>query len=172
MSYWGVVVIVELIGSIPVFGFSLSHLLWCSSYYILNRIYTLHFAIGLSLFAIVVIHLVFLHSAGSSTLNLSKSIPVAFYVYLGKDFFALFLGLLLVGVSFLINPVWFGECDNYSVIDIYSTPVHITPVFSILFVYLFVKVINNKLLSLIIVVFVLLSLSFTNSVLYFSTNNF
>jgi quinol-cytochrome oxidoreductase complex cytochrome b subunit len=57
--------------------------------------------------------------------------------------------LATVSLLLTVNPVYFAEFDNNNPISFSSTPLHILPAFGILFIYLFVKVVNSKLLALI-----------------------
>jgi ubiquinol-cytochrome c reductase cytochrome b subunit len=150
MSYWGILVIIQILASLPVIGVPLSELIWCHSSYVLNRLLTLHFSLGLVLLLLVTLHILTLH-VYSSTNNLSyshSSLTLPFYIYLFKDLYVCFSGLGLLSLLCCINPIMFGECDNNNPVEVSQTPLHILPVFSVLFVYLFVKVINSKLLAL------------------------
>jgi ubiquinol-cytochrome c reductase cytochrome b subunit len=150
MSYWGILVIIQIIASLPIIGAPLSELVWCHSSYVLNRLLMLHFFIGLIIVMLIVCHILMLHNTSSSNFITysSSSITLPFYIYLYKDLQVLMLLLLIISICSSYNTIIYGEHDNNNAIDVAATPLHILPVFAILFIYLFVKVINNKLIAL------------------------
>jgi ubiquinol-cytochrome c reductase cytochrome b subunit len=150
MSYWGILVIIQILASLPIVGIPVSELIWCHSNYVLNRLFMLHYLIGLILLLFVVIHILALHVYSSTnTISYSYSpVTLPFYIYLFKDSYVSVLGLGILSLLCCVNPIVFGEYDNNNPVNVSQTPLHILPVFSVLFVYLFVKVINSKLIAL------------------------
>lgn len=77
--------------------------------------------------------------------------------------------LFVVFMFILYNPILLGEVDNNVELDNRKTPLHIKPVTSILFIYLFIKVIASKQLGLL---FVLLCFYLIVSFMYRPINCF
>ena len=94
MSYWGAMIIVDLIDSIPYIGYTLSDWLWCSKFDVILRIFTFHLLLGVAILLLVVLHIVLLHAHSSSNaVSFSRTTDVVpFYIYLYKDmYYAMFL---------------------------------------------------------------------------------
>jgi ubiquinol-cytochrome c reductase cytochrome b subunit len=96
----------------------------------IHRFYCLHFALPFVIFAVVIIHMMFLHEFGSSS---PAGVPIKtdnlpFLPYYGfKD---LLFVLLILGYFFFlifVYPDIFGHPDNYMMASLFITPPHIVP---------------------------------------------
>jgi ubiquinol-cytochrome c reductase cytochrome b subunit len=152
MSLWGATVITNLFGAFPVVGSYLVAWLW-GGYSVdnptLKRFFILHFLLPLLLLALSLLHLILLHSAGSTNpLGLSVKMDVIrFYPkYIIKDIFGFFgiIGFLsLLTVFFYPNVL--GHPDNYIKANALITPKHIVPEWYFLPFYAILRAIPNKL---------------------------
>lgn len=96
----------------------------------LHRFYCLHFVLPFIIFAIVVLHFLFLHEFGSSnpTGLIVKTDNIPFLPYYGvKDFAIIILVLVYFFFLIFIYPDIFGHPDNYIMASIFVTPAHIVP---------------------------------------------
>jgi len=66
MSYWGIIVMINLLSILPLFGLMIAELIWCSCNVIINRIFVLHFSLGFLIGCFIFVHLFVLHSFSSS----------------------------------------------------------------------------------------------------------
>lgn len=129
----------------------------------MTRFFSLHFLMPFVLAFIVVVHLYFLHSYGSSCYRgldpwLDK---VSFFPYYGiKDLFGFFVFLLAFSFFVFLYPFSLGDPENFSVADPLRTPLHIQPEWYFLFAYAILRSVPRKLGG---VIFLLLSIL----VLYF-----
>jgi ubiquinol-cytochrome c reductase cytochrome b subunit len=97
---------------------------------------------------IVFIHLVFLHSTGSSTPLGSNfnSDKIPFHPYfIIKDSFVFFIIFFLLLSICLLYPYILGDPDNFTEANPLVTPVHIQPEWYLLFAYAILRSIPNKL---------------------------
>lgn len=153
MSYWGAMIIVDLVDSIPYVGYTLSDWLWCSKYDVILRIFTFHFLLGVAILLLVVLHIILLHAQSSSNVvSFSRTTDlVPFYIFLFKDmYYAMFL-VVFLSLGFLVNPMVFGELDNNNQINIYNTPEHIRPIKSVMFVYIIVRMLDDNFMALLLI---------------------
>nr|WJQ21811.1 cytochrome b [Myrsidea ptilorhynchi] len=151
MSYWGATVITNLISAVPYVGLTIVEWVW-GGFSVgaptLSRFYTLHFILPMGGVGLILIHLMFLHSTGSSNpLGLSlSSDKVTFHPFFTiKDilgFMGYFLGLLYFSNH---APLAFMDPDNFMEANPLVTPVHIQPEWYFLFAYAILRSIPNKL---------------------------
>jgi ubiquinol-cytochrome c reductase cytochrome b/c1 subunit len=135
MSFWGATVITNLFSAIPLVGESIVTWLWGGftvDNATLNRFYSLHYLLPFIIFALVVLHLVALHTTksnnplGIDVKGPQDTIPFTPY-YTIKDMFG-FGVFLLVYLGFVFfAPNFFGEPDNYIKANPLVTPPHIVP---------------------------------------------
>nr|AIA77225.1 cytochrome b [Megalyra sp. MM-2014] len=169
MSFWGATVITNLLTAIPYIGMYLVEWLW-GGFSIgdmtLNRFFVFHFVMPFVLMGMVLLHLVFLHSTGSSNPLGVKSdyYKISFHPYFTyKD-----LMWLLVMMSFFLfmifnYPYFFSDCDNFIMANSMITPIHIKPEWYFLFAYAILRSIPNKLggvIALVMSIMILMILSF------------
>lgn len=155
MSYWGSVVITNLISAIPYIGQDIVEWVWGGfsvGAATLNRFYSIHYTLPFVIAALVVVHIIALHENGSGnptglTGNIDK---VPFHPYYSvKDIFG--IGVLII---FMITVIYFapnmlGHPDNYVPANPLVTPPHIQPEWYFLFAYAILRSIPNKLLGVI-----------------------
>jgi len=151
ISFWAATVITNLLSAIPYLGTILVQWVWggfAVDNATLTRFFTFHFLIPFIISALVIIHLLFLHSTGSRNpvgvnSNLDK---IPFHPYFSfKDiigFFSIFW--LLIFIVFLY-PFLFGDRENFIPANPLVTPIHIQPEWYFLFAYAILRSIPNKL---------------------------
>lgn len=133
MSFWGAMVITNLVAAVPLVGTDLVYLLWGGftvGTATLQRFYTIHFCLPFIILIISIIHFVLLHDYGSTNpiglpVN-NDEIPFVPY-YLSKDFFAMTFILLLMFFFLFYNPLMLGHTDNLIEANFLVTPSHIVP---------------------------------------------
>jgi len=147
MSFWGAQVIVNLFGTIPAAGPSLTE--WLRGDYgisdaTLNRFFSLHvIAIPLGLLLLVVLHIVALHNVGSNNpdgIEIKEKVNargkpldgIPFHPYYTvKDVVSVGVFLVLFAVILFFWPTFGGlflEAANFETANPMSTPEHIAPV--------------------------------------------
>ncbi len=151
MSYWGATVITNLITAVPFVGESIAYWVW-GGFSVgnptLNRFYSLHYLLPFLITGIILLHLVLLHTTGSSNplgFNSSQD-KISFYPYFFlKDAVALALSLLFFVVLIHFYPNLLGHSDNYIPANSLVTPTHIVPEWYFLPFYAILRAIPNKL---------------------------
>jgi ubiquinol-cytochrome c reductase cytochrome b subunit len=169
MSYWGATVITNLFSAIPVVGESVVTWLW-GGFSVdnptLNRFFSLHYLLPFVIVALVMLHLVALHTHGS---NNPKGIDVKagkdtipFHPYYTiKDFFGFGVYFMIFAYFIFYEPNYLGHPDNYIPADPLVTPAHIVPEWYFLPFYAILRAVPSKLggvvlmLSAIVVLFFL-----------------
>jgi len=151
MSYWGATVITNLLRAIPFLGSCLVEWVWggfAVSNPTLTRFFALHYLFPFVISALVVLHIFFLHSTGSTNplgVN-SNSYKVAFhYYYSVKDMFVYFI-FFFVFIFFTLEYGYsFIDAANFIPANPLVTPTHIQPEWYFLFAYAILRSIPNKL---------------------------
>jgi ubiquinol-cytochrome c reductase cytochrome b subunit len=155
MSLWGATVITNLLSAVPFFGQDLVELIWGGfsvSNATLNRFFSLHFLLPFLLAALVVAHLMALHTHGSNNPNgiSSTGDRYAMHPYFTfKDLVTIFAFLLALSVIVFFYPNLLGHSDNYIPANPMSTPPSIVPEWYLLPFYAILRSIPNKLLGVI-----------------------
>jgi len=155
MSFWAATVITNLVSVIPFVGNNIVTWLW-SGFSVdnptLNKFFSLHYLLPFVILAVVALHLLLLHSTGSTN-PLGPSFIVdgiPFHPYYtikdGLSVIAL-LGIFLVFVFY--NPNLLGHPDNYIPADSSQTPAHIVPEWYFLLFYGILRSIPNKALGVV-----------------------
>jgi quinol-cytochrome oxidoreductase complex cytochrome b subunit len=87
MSFRGITVMLNVLSVLPMVGIIMGDYLWCSSLVIVNRIFVVHFMLGLILGCIILVHIGLLHSFGSCNplMNSNSGCIVSFYGIFFKD---------------------------------------------------------------------------------------
>jgi quinol-cytochrome oxidoreductase complex cytochrome b subunit len=158
MSYWAATVITNLFSAIPVVGQKIVTLLW-GGFTVgnptLNRFFSLHYLLPFVIVAVVMLHLVALHSHGSNNpLGIDArgpqdSIPFHPY-YTVKDLFGLSVFLIFFAIIVFYLPDALGHPDNYIPANPMSTPNHIVPEWYFLPFYAILRSVPNKLLGVVL----------------------
>nr|AIZ98090.1 cytochrome b [Microtus majori] len=165
MSFWGATVITNLLSAIPYIGTTLVEWIWGGfsvDKAILTRFVAFQFIVPFIMTALVLVHLLFLHEAGSNNptgLN-SDADKIPFHPYYTiKDF----LGVLILLMAFMIWTLFFpdilGDPDNYTPANPLNTPPHIKPEWYFLFAYAILRSIPNKLGGVLALILSILILS-------------
>jgi len=163
MSYWASVVITNLFTALPYIGEQIAFSMWGGfsvSNNTLNRFYTLHFILPFVISLFVFLHLILLHSEGSTTFfDKSASENVPFYPYFFyKDIFAFLLFLIVFLFIVFFYPNLLGHPDNYIKANPLVTPKHIVPEWYFLFFYAILRSVPDKFLGVCYLFFTLLFL--------------
>jgi len=134
MSYWGAQVITSLFGAVPFIGNELVTWLrgdFTVSNATLTRFFALHYLIPFIITAVVMIHLVALHSVRSSNpsgINLDDKNNIPFHPYFTiKDLYGLSIFLGIFSAFTFFSPNLLIEPDNYIPANPMMTPAHIVP---------------------------------------------
>nr|AVP26542.1 cytochrome b [Cyanea nozakii] len=151
MSFWGATVITNLVSAVPYIGNDIVQWLWGGfsvSNATLNRFFSLHYLLPFVLAALGAIHIILLHSEGSSNpVGIKSDVDkIPFHSYFSfKDIYGILLltSLLFLLVFFLPNIL--GDTENYIQANPLVTPVHIQPEWYFLFAYAILRSIPNKL---------------------------
>jgi ubiquinol-cytochrome c reductase cytochrome b subunit len=155
MSLWGATVITNLLSAIPWIGKSLVEFIWGGfsvSNATLNRFFSLHYLLPFVLAALVVMHLIALHTHGSNnplgiTGNLDR---LPFHPYFTfKDLVTILFFILALSFFIFYAPNVLGHPDNYIMANPMQTPVSIVPEWYLLPYYAILRSIPNKLLGVI-----------------------
>lgn len=166
IRYWGATVITNLLSSIPYIGNSLTYWIW-GGFSVrkstLIRFFRLHFILPLIIILFVFIHIILLHSSGSSNpLGVPSKIDIipfhSFFTW--KDL----TGYLLTIIPFLficfLYPFIQIDPDNFIPANPIITPPHIQPEWYFLFAYSILRTIPRKLGGVSTIIFSILSLLF------------
>lgn len=155
ISYWAVVVIINLLTVIPYLGESLTTWVW-GGYRVgaptLTRFFSLHFIIPFILAILVMVHLIFLHKEGSSSnLGLNRNsdkIPFHPY-YTSKD---LYFFLVVLNIFIALNffyPFILIDRTNRIKANPMVTPAHIQPEWYFLVSYAILRSFPSKIVGVV-----------------------
>nr|YP_010547190.1 cytochrome b [Abia niui]UYK52090.1 cytochrome b [Abia niui] len=151
MSFWGATVITNLLSAIPYIGNSMVQWLW-GGYSInnptLTRFFSFHFILPFIIAAMTMLHLLFLHSTGSSNpLGVNSNLDkIPFHPYFTfKDIIGFMMLIFMLTNLALISPNYLGDPDNFIEANPLLTPIHIKPEWYFLFAYAILRSIPNKL---------------------------
>jgi len=135
MSFWGATVITNLFSAIPVVGDSIVSWLWggfAVDNPTLNRFFALHYLLPFVICAVVALHIVAMHVAGSNNpTGIDPKGPqdtVMFHPYMTmKDLTAIIVFLIVWAWFVFYAPNYMGHPDNYIEANPLVTPAHIVP---------------------------------------------
>ena len=151
ISYWGAIVITNLVTSIPYIGEPLLKWIWgrfSINKLTLLRFFCFHFIIPFIIILFILIHLFYLHSTGSSNplgLN-NNNDKVYFHPYFSwKDLIGFILIFIILFFLILIKPYLLANPENWFKVNIIITPNHIKPEWYFLYAYAILCSIPNKL---------------------------
>nr|AID54837.1 cytochrome b [Hoplopleura kitti] len=174
MSYWGATVITNLLGAIPYVGISVVEWVW-GGFSVgdptLVRLFSIHFILPFALAGVVMIHLVGLHSTGSSDpLGLGEDLDkVTFHPFFSwKDVVGYVVMVFVVLIIIYQFPTVFMDPDNFIPANPLNTPPHIQPEWYFLFAYAILRSIPNKfggVMALLMSILILLWLPLSSGVL-------
>nr|AEL97209.1 cytochrome b [Styracura schmardae] len=164
MSFWGATVITNLLSALPYIGDMLVQWIWGGfsvDNATLTRFFTFHFLFPFVIVALTMIHLLFLHEAGSNnpTGLISNTDKIQFHPYYSyKDLLGFFFLLLLLILLALFTPNLLSDTENFIPANPLVTPPHIKPEWYFLFAYAILRSIPNKLGGVLALVFSILIL--------------
>nr|YP_010428279.1 cytochrome b [Potamotrygon falkneri]USN93728.1 cytochrome b [Potamotrygon falkneri] len=164
MSFWGATVITNLLSAFPYIGNMLVQWIWGGfsvDNATLTRFFTFHFLFPFMIAALTMIHLLFLHEAGSNnptglTSDMDKIQFHPYYWY--KDLVGFFFLLLLLTILALFMPNLLSDTENFIPANPLVTPPHIKPEWYFLFAYAILRSIPNKLGGVLALIFSILIL--------------
>nr|AAL18730.1 cytochrome b [Thamnophis gigas] len=172
MSFWAATVITNLLTAVPYLGNSLTTWLW-GGFSIndptLTRFFALHFILPFAIISLSSIHIMLLHTEGSSNpLGTNSDIDkIPFHPYHShKDMLLLTLMLSTLFIILSFTPDTFNDPENFSKANPLVTPQHIKPEWYFLFAYGILRSIPNKLggtIALVLSVTILFTLPFTHT---------
>ena len=160
MSYWASIVIFSLLTVVP-FGFLILLYLFGSfsiSSRTLSLLFLLHFITPFILLILFILHYNYLHSSLSSNtfkndfLDLTSFYPL--FIFL--DAFIIFLFLIFFLFIIFIISYFFFESANFLAFNTLVTPLHIYPDWFLLFPYAALRSIDDKLIGVFLLIFILL----------------
>nr|WVD73159.1 cytochrome b [Monolepta cavipennis] len=178
MSFWGATVITNLMSAIPYLGNMLVQWIWggfAVDNATLTRFFTFHFILPFIVFALMIIHLLYLHQTGSSNpIGTNSNIDkIPFHPYFTfKDILGGLIMMFMLTFLTLYNPYLLGDPDNFIPANPLVTPVHIQPEWYFLFAYAILRSIPNKLggvIALVMSIAILYILPFSNKKKYSSS---
>ena len=169
MSFWGATVITNIFSAVPVVGTTIVEWLlggFAIDNALLNRFFALHYLFPFLIVAVVILHIVALHTHGSNNpLGIDKKGPqdsIPFHPYYTiKDLFGLSFVLTIFALVVFYAPDYLGHPDNYIPADPLKTPAHIVPEWYFLPFYAILRAVPDKLggviamISAILILFVL-----------------
>lgn len=151
MSFWGATVITNFVSAIPYIGITILEWIWGGfsvSNATLGRFFSFHYLFPFILAAFVLIHIIFLHEAGSNSplgLNVSSD-KISFHNYfIIKDLLGFIVLFIFLSIIIFYYPNVLGDPENYIKANSLVTPVHIMPEWYFLFAYAILRSIPNKL---------------------------
>nr|YP_010519785.1 cytochrome b [Cloacina communis]UXP34562.1 cytochrome b [Cloacina communis] len=154
MSFWAAVVITSLLSVIPIWGPSIVTWIWSGfgvTSATLKFFFVLHFLLPWGLMVLILAHLIFLHSTGStSSLYCHGDYDKICFGpdYWNKDAYNIIFWLVFVVWS-MFYPYILGDPEMFIEADPMMSPVHIVPEWYFLFAYAILRAIPNKVLGVV-----------------------
>jgi ubiquinol-cytochrome c reductase cytochrome b subunit len=155
MSLWGATVITNMLSAVPWIGQDFVQFIWGGfsvNNATLNRFFSLHFLLPFLLSALAIVHMMTLHTNGSSNpLGISSNVDkLAMHPYfIFKDLVTILVFFLALAVIIFYLPNLLGHSDNYIPANPMQTPPSIVPEWYLLPYYAILRSIPNKLLGVI-----------------------
>lgn len=180
ISFWGASVITNLFSEVPYIGGQLVKFIWGGPSVdnpTIVRFFTFHFMVPFIIAALVIIHIVYLHTTGSSNrlgIN-SNSNKLIFHPFFSiKDLIGVLTVALIFSFLCFHHPLILGDDENFVIADPTTTPRHIQPEWYFLFAYAILRSIPNKLggvIALALSVAILYTLPLTTKLIKIKRNN-
>nr|AFJ14707.1 cytochrome b [Pomphorhynchus laevis] len=151
MSYWGMTVVISMLGAIPLVGDMVMQALWggpTPGVHSLSRFFSLHYLMSLVVAVVVVVHLIELHRKGSSNpLGISSELDKVLFtgLFVVKDVLGLLLLLMTYWAVVLVFPYSLMDAANFEEVSLVVTPTHIKPEWYFLFAYCILRAVPSKL---------------------------
>nr|YP_010170858.1 apocytochrome b [Metschnikowia bicuspidata]QSD56445.1 apocytochrome b [Metschnikowia bicuspidata] len=151
MSHWGATVITNLLSAMPFMGqdiVPLTTFLRSVSNPTMQRFFALHYLLPFMLAALVIMHLMALHTHGSSNpVGMSGNLdrmPMHSY-FLFKDLMTVFVFMLMFSLFVFFSPNTLGHSDNYMPGNPMVTPPSMVPEWYLLPFYAMLRSMPDKL---------------------------
>lgn len=169
MSLWGATVITNLVTAVPILGVKIAEFLWGGSSVgnpTIQRFFSLHYLLPFIIAAFGLLHILALHTFGSSNpLGITGKIDrIPMYPYfIFKDTITIFAFLIAYFFLIAYYPEYLGDPENNIPANPMVTPPAIVPEFYLLPFYAILRSISNKLLGVIAMlaaILILLTLPF------------
>nr|ANE06281.1 cytochrome b [Ascaridia galli]ANE06282.1 cytochrome b [Ascaridia galli] len=152
MSFWAGVVITSLLSVIPIWGHQI--VVWVWGAYImagttLKFFFVVHFLVPWIILVMVVVHLLFLHETGSTSVIFCHSgVEKDFFgpYYWFKDMLNVVVWMLFFMFVFLF-PFVLSDPEMFIEANPMTSPIHIVPEWYFLFAYAILRAIPNKVLG-------------------------
>nr|AGQ46182.1 cytochrome b [Bunostomum phlebotomum]QOW40490.1 cytochrome b [Bunostomum phlebotomum] len=154
MSFWAAVVITSLLSVVPIWGPKIVMWIWSGfgvTSATLKFFFVLHFLLPWGLLVLVLMHLIFLHSTGStSSIYCHGDYDKVCFgpEYWNKDAYNLIFWMIFFVFS-LFYPFILGDPEMFVEADPMMSPVHIVPEWYFLFAYAILRAIPNKVLGVV-----------------------
>lgn len=151
ISYWAAVVITRFLTVLPA-GETLVYFIWGGFSVVnqtLNFFFVLHFLIPWLITVLIVLHLIFLHYTGRTSILYCYGDydKIMFYPYFWyKDVINMIVFFLFMVFMFFF-PFDLGDVEIFVEHNILASPVHIAPEWYFLFAYTILRAIPNKFLG-------------------------
>ena len=160
MPHWGIIVMINVIAVLPCRGIIIAELIWSAGWVILNRIFVYHFAIGILITLIILIHIILLHSFSSSNPSINNNtLIISSYPFISKDLYSSFITIIiLISVFLYWEPDILGNSDNQIIANPLITPNSILPEWYYLLFYSRPRSSPNKSIGVILVLLLVLYL--------------
>jgi len=155
MSYWAIAVITNILTVIPYIGKNIVEFIY-GGYNIgnatLTRFYAAHYLLPMIIGVLAILHLIALHNKGGSNplgINTVRSLSLRNFnpYYTIKDIYGIILVVFILLLLLFFYPNLLGHTDNYIQANPLLTPTHISPEFYLLYYYMGLRSIPNKLLG-------------------------
>lgn len=159
MSFWGMIVIIPIVHSIPLIGEYIGMIVWPAYILGISRLYTFHFVLALFIAATIAFHIFIIHAFSSSNPipNPLSTTLTPFLLYTSiKDTIILAYSLILFSITLILNPDAVGNCDNNIAADPFTTPHNILPEWYSLLFYCCSRSYPNKNIGVVIVMLLIL----------------
>ncbi len=155
MSLWGATVITNMLSAVPWIGQDFVQFVWGGfsvNNATLNRFFSLHYLLPFLLSALAIMHLMTLHTHGSSNplgvgSNADKLPMHPYFIF--KDLVTILLFFLALATIVFYFPNLLGHSDNYIPANPMQTPPSIVPEWYLLPFYAILRSIPNKLLGVV-----------------------
>lgn len=150
ISFWGASVITSFLTVIPYIGTRALLIIWSAfrvGHSILSFFFSVHYLLPIILLAIVIVHLIYLHSTGrrNKIYRQKRIFKKPFNSFLLTQDIINLTGIFLFLEMILIMPFIFDDAENAKIANEISSPLHIQPEWYFLFAYAILRSVPNKL---------------------------
>lgn len=151
MSFWGATVITSLVTAVPLVGEDIAYWVWGGfsiNNATLTRFFSLHYLLPFLITGLIGVHLVLLHTDGSSDPLVLSATPdkLTFHPYFSyKDAFIFLVTFAAFGALVCYAPNLLGHSDNFLPANPLVTPAHIVPEWYFTPFYAILRACPNKL---------------------------